>query len=155
MCVLHFNFPFLMPIILKILYLNLLYQCKHDITSFTDLHLFSKSSLGGRWKIGFRWVPVYLFSDMIFCNFFLFFWYLHLIFLFILLLFTYLLFPLVSLVSFLHRPIVIIFEDIFYVNSTDRCLWIIKSSRRWSGSHFYLSVTLYFWPYLIVAYFIL
>ena len=53
---------------LKIISDHWMYQWKLEITQFIPFRIFSKSSLGDRSKnmFGFRRVPMYLLSDMIF-----------------------------------------------------------------------------------------
>ena len=46
MFVLNFQYPFLFPILLNILSVYLMYQCKIEITPFLDFRFFSKSYLG-------------------------------------------------------------------------------------------------------------
>ena len=92
---------------------------------------------------GFRWVAMYLFSDLTFCVFLLLHYYPHLIFLFLSLVSPLFLFPIVSLVSFRHPPIVVICQDNYSVKYHNKYSCMIKSSRRWSGSLLYLRVTIF------------
>ena len=149
MFVLDYNYPLIFLILLTIVSVYWLYQWKIDITPFLDSCFFSKSYLGNGDK---KWLvsgdPQYIFS-LVWISVFFFYWVnLSILYICFFCWFT----PIfVSLVSFWHRPILVICEDGCSLKYHNWCWCMIKSYRSCTGSLLYIHFNPCFYPYLTVS----